>query len=120
MFICKSRPPLRLGLLACLAMAFWTPVFGETLEELEAKAEKGDAQAQSKLGGLYHIGYESIEKNPKKAFDLWQQAADQGDATAQNNLAFCYIDGIAVAKNPKKAFELWLNAAEQGDASAVE
>ena len=46
-------------------------------------------------------------------FRLLSQAANQGDAVAQNNLGYCYEKGEGVEKNLSKAIEWYKKAAEQ-------
>ena len=80
-------------------------------------AEQGDADAQFNLGWRYDCG-DGVEKNPKKAVELYRKAADQGHAGAQNNLGMCYLEGNGVEKNPEKAVELFRKAADQDEAYA--
>jgi TPR repeat protein len=49
---------------------------------------------------------------------LYSLAAEQGNASAQCNLGFCYENGTGVRKDPKEAVRLYSLSAEQGDASA--
>lgn len=44
--------------------------------------------------------------------------ANYGDACAQNNIGFCYLEGNGVAQDDKKATQWFKKAAEQGDADA--
>ena len=48
----------------------------------------------------------------------WERKAIAGDATAQNVLGNCYLNGDGVPKNEIKAFEWYQKAAEQGNAFA--
>ncbi|HIF93894.1 MAG TPA: sel1 repeat family protein [Myxococcales bacterium] len=47
-----------------------------------------------------------------------REAAEQGDADAQNNLGVMYANGYGVAENYAEAVKWYRKAAEQGDASA--
>jgi TPR repeat protein len=49
---------------------------------------------------------------------LFQEAADQGDTTAQSNLASLYVQGKGVPQDYRKAVELYQKAADQGDTTA--
>ena len=49
---------------------------------------------------------------------LYQQAAEQGNASAQLKLGFRYANGIGVEKDVEKAVELYQQAAKQGHANA--
>ena len=46
--------------------------------------------------------------------DELKRNAEQGDATAQNNLGFCYEDGRGVSKDLNEAIEWYRKAAQQG------
>ena len=50
--------------------------------------------------------------------DWFQKAADQGYASAQNNLALMYRDGLGVTQSYEKAMDWFQKAADQGYASA--
>jgi hypothetical protein len=50
--------------------------------------------------------------------ELYQKAADQEDAVAQNNLGWLYENGQGVQKDLRKAAELYQKAADQGYARA--
>src|SRR5207249_3651549 len=60
----------------------------------------------------------SVEDRRRKAAELYQKSADQGDATAQCNLGALYEYGDGVPKDLTKAAELYHQAAVQGDAAA--
>src|SRR5436305_8862756 len=49
--------------------------------------------------------------NNKKAFELYQQAANLGHAVGTNNLGYCYQKGIGTDIDEQKAFELYHKAA---------
>ena len=64
-------------------------------------------------------GYEYYNKKDyKNAFELFQKAADQGNANAQNCLGVMYRNGYGVTKDDAKAVEWYQKAANQGDATA--
>ena len=46
--------------------------------------------------------------------ELYTQAAEQGNATAQNNLGTMYDLGLGVKQDKAKAVELYTKAAHQG------
>jgi hypothetical protein len=54
------------------------------------------------------------EKNPEKAFEYYEKAANQGCAISQNALGCMYENGIGTEKNLEKAFEYCQKAADQG------
>lgn len=67
--------------------------------------------------------YEAVDKPrpPKKkesAIDRLRKAAEQGDATAQFNLGYCYCKGQGVPQDYAEAVKWYRKAAEQGEAGA--
>jgi TPR repeat protein len=54
-----------------------------------------------------------------KAAELYQRAADQGRAFAQNNLGRLYETGQGVPKDLEKATELYQRAANHGYEPAI-
>jgi TPR repeat protein len=56
----------------------------------------------------------ALTKNPAKAADLWQKAAEQGDPEACYNLALAFLKGEGVAQDKARAFDLLIEAACQG------
>jgi len=57
----------------------------DTLVKLQRAALAGDSDAQYHLAYLYENGL-GVPKDEVKALELYQQAANQGHPTAQNNL----------------------------------
>ena len=104
---------LSLFVALCLSLA----AYGQSVSELKAKAQAGDAGAQSSLGFRYHTG-QGISQNYALAVYWYRKAAEQGDAYAQANLGVCYYNGQGVAKNHTQAEYWWHKAAKQGDADA--
>ena len=62
-----------------------TTVSEDKIAKLQREAQAGDPDAQYNLAYLYENGL-GVPKNEAKALELYQQAADQGHSTAQNNL----------------------------------
>ena len=58
------------------------------------------------------------KKHYEKAFNLFRQAAEQGDAKGQYNLGVMYDKGLGVPQNYPAAFEWYTKAAEQGNINA--
>ncbi|RHZ64741.1 hypothetical protein Glove_320g194 [Diversispora epigaea] len=59
-----------------------------------------------------------VEKDTKKAFQIFYKLAAKGSLLALNPIAYCYDEGIGVEKNEEKAFELYLKSAEKGSLAA--
>ncbi|NLT49267.1 MAG: sel1 repeat family protein [Clostridiales bacterium] len=85
------------------------------LSELRIKAKQGDADAQSRLGGMYYIGI-GLPRDYAEAAKWFRMAAEQGDADAQFNLAVMYNNGLGVPEDHAEAFKWCRMAAEQGHA----
>ena len=91
-----------------------------SLDQLRALANSGDAGAQYRLGEVYDHRLDRAE-----AAKWYRLAADQGNADAQHELGLMYSLGLGVerddaeaAKWYRKAKESYRKAAEKGDAEA--
>ncbi len=87
---------------------------GSYIAWFKSQAETGNPESQFYLGR----SYEFIEKDNKQAVVYYQKAADQGYATAQTNLGWCYEKGVGVSKDEKLAVAYYQKAADQGYAYA--
>lgn len=79
-----------------------------------ARANQGNADAQFNLGGMYESGC-GVFQNDNSAFDLYTLAANQGHAMAQFYLAVMYINSEVVKKDSKKALNLLTLSANRGN-----
>ncbi|MBI4024734.1 MAG: sel1 repeat family protein [Verrucomicrobia bacterium] len=89
----------------------------QRFREVKAKAEKGDAEAQSILGTMYQNGW-GIKKNLQEAVKWYGKAAAQGNPTGQRMLGRMHEFGCGVARNDGEAIHWYRRAAEQGYPSA--
>lgn len=81
--------------------------------EYDVFAQKGDANSQNSLAGMYEHGL-GVKKNMELAFKWYEKAAFQGHATAQLNMGRMYLAGISVPRDTLQA-SYWLDlAAAQG------
>jgi len=78
-------------------------------------AEKGNADAQWRLGELCEFG-RGVERDEKRAAHWYRCAAEAGQAQAQSGLALLLEDGRGVACDEAEALRWHLAAAEQGQA----
>ena len=84
-------------------------------EEIKAKAEKGDAEAQCNLAQCYDGGISvGITNDFHEAVKWYRKAADQGHVDAQYNLGIYHAIGIGIAKDSAEAAKWFRRAAEQG------
>ncbi|KAJ1450512.1 hypothetical protein M885DRAFT_621580 [Pelagophyceae sp. CCMP2097] len=91
-----------------------TPTSAEELRWLQKHVDKGNAEAQFVLGDAYSSGATGLKQSFKRAVQLYERAAAQGHAPAQNKLGQSYTAGLGVQIDYKTA-ALWSRrAAEQG------
>jgi TonB family protein len=86
-----------------------TIVTEDRVEQLRLAADKGDAQAQKRLGDLYSGGA-GVAQDAVQAVLWYRKAAEQGDAPAQFNLALLMYGGVGTLKDFVGAYK-WFNIA---------
>lgn len=89
----------------------------ENADQLLARAQAGDADAQLSMGALYFKG-EGVARDYTEAIKWYRLAAQQGYAKAQFNLGVLYDTGLGVAQNHTEAVRWYRLAAELGLAIA--
>ena len=82
------------------------------IEDLKSKAERGDADAQLKLGDCYLNG-KSGAKDEVEAVKWFRMAADQNNFEAQHRLGICYEFGLGVPKDYFESVDWYRKAAQQ-------
>lgn len=86
------------------------------------KARAGDSEAQYTCGSIAYALRDDVagEKaaSISEALYWYTKAADQGNAKAQVNLGFMYLNGIGVEKDASKAVKLFSLASEKDNAKA--
>ena len=86
--------------------------------EMDVFAQKGSADAQNVLAGMYQQG-QGVKKDVAMALRWWEKAALQGNVLAQLSLGRLYAQGEEVERDSNQA-TFWLNmAAAQGEQDAV-
>jgi TPR repeat protein len=86
-------------------------------DAIRRRAEEGNAEAQNKLGELYHDPKSAL-KDDSQAVAWFRKAAEQGYAAAEANLANMYFEGKGVPPD-QELFVYWLRrAAEHGSAAS--
>ncbi|RHZ79873.1 hypothetical protein Glove_140g82 [Diversispora epigaea] len=104
-----------------MAFKFFSLAFNEIIDTSSSNS--------SSLMKLYNINKENctmslaymylnglgVEKDEKKAFQIYSKVADEGSFIAVNTVAYCYEFGLGVEKNEEKAFEKYLKSAERGN-----
>jgi TPR repeat protein len=131
--VIKKNPVKILGLLAvCLLFGLAmvvviarrqgtvaTPKIVENVnpDEIRAQAERGNADAQKRLGAIYARG-QGVKQDYAQAAHWYRRAADQGHAGAQAALGELYEAGQGVTRDDAEAAQWYRRAAEQGHAPA--
>jgi hypothetical protein len=91
--------------LALAVISLWPAISrGADIDELQKRAQQGDASAQYYLGDAYYYG-KGVPQDDKKAGEWFLKAAAQGHAAAQHRLALCFWNGKGVPKDPERAFK---------------
>ena len=98
-----------------LYYAFWQG--RNRIPETTKKALLGDLESQLQLANYYRWEIKS-DPNFKEAFKWYMRAAEQGDASALNNLGCMYLVGDGVEEDTEKAFKLFHKSAEIGNDSS--
>lgn len=104
--------PVLITLLAVSAMGFASarcPAAAASLDEIQAKAEAGEARAQMDLGLEYYRG-DDAPADLHSAVAWFRKAADQGYAPAEAMLAALYADGAGVPFDLRQS-TAWLRRA---------
>jgi len=89
-------------------------------EALKAGMTKGGSAKGELVLAIYELGNSfrhgwGVEKDPAAAREYYETAANLGDADAQNEVAWCYVEGFGIKKNKKKAAKFYRMAEKQGN-----
>ncbi len=87
-------------------------LFGQEINELLSRAEKGDAKAQY-LVGIYYSDGREISPDFKEAYKWYEKAAKQGMPEAQCAMGTRYFMGVGVEIDYSEAFKWHQLAANQ-------
>jgi Sel1 repeat len=91
----------------------------EEVEQLTAEAEGGDAEAQYKLGMVYHNGRgKDHPRDYDQAMKWLRMAADQGNVLAEDWVGTMYYRGEGVPQDYLEAVKWYRMAAEKGNGHA--
>ncbi|KAI9332272.1 hypothetical protein DFJ73DRAFT_963463 [Zopfochytrium polystomum] len=125
-YICKAsaddvvnlRPQNREGTIA-LPLQTLAPVFSPyriSSGRLWPRVLKPGVSEAAFLAGTLYASGDGVERDSKRAMDLYLKAANQGLAAAQHNVASLYFQGDPAGGVPRdvhRAVEYWSMAAEQ-------
>ena len=91
--------------------------YATAAKEYRPLAERGDAEAQYRIGRMYEFG--NYYPQDKAQGIAWvRKAAEQGHADAEQELGVVYATGDGVAQDDVQAVAWFRKAAEHGDATA--
>lgn len=88
------------------------------VQEVRARAEANDPQAQTTLGTLYQLGQGGLKADYKEALKWFQRAAQQGEPGAMYRLGYMYYSGQGVPQNVPEAVRWFKKSACEGFAVA--
>lgn len=84
----------------------------EKLKYLKIWAEKGEVEAQIKLGDLYANGATGLEPNGAEAVK-WYKKATERSSLAQFRLTQCYATGTGIEQNEDEAIKWYSRSVEK-------
>lgn len=87
----------------------------ESRESVEARAKKGDKDAQFDMGAFYHDGEGGTPKNFDLARQWFEKAAKQGEPRAQFNLGVMYYTAEGIKQDYAAAKEWFEKSAKTGN-----
>ncbi len=97
--------------------AYEAQSYESAIKHFRKAAEKGNAEAQFKLGNCLYQGL-GAEQDQAEAVKWFRKAAEQGLAKAQFNLGLCFYQGQGTEQDYAEAVNWFRKAAEQGLAEA--
>jgi len=89
--------------------------FAERARAYRARADQGDAKAESDLAYMYSHG-QGVPQDYDEALRWRRKAADQGYADGEVGLGYMYFYGQGVPQDYAEALRWYRKAADQGDA----
>lgn len=116
-----SGPGIRRRACALAAFAVFGLVAAQdriNVDDLKARAAKGDTAATRQLADMYYAGLGGVPQDFREAARWYKKLAKLGDARAQTSLGLMYARGYGVEKNLQLAHRYWSFAAAQNDPGA--
>jgi len=91
--------------------------YGTAEKELRPLAERGDAEAQYRIGLMYEVG-KGYPQDKTQGIAWFRKSAGQNHAAAQTELGIIYATGDGVAQDNAQAVAWFQKAAPLGNATA--
>lgn len=89
------------------------------VKRIQARAERGDANAMYNLGGYYDTGKPGLAQDQAMARVWYQRAAEKGESRGAYNLACSYRDGDGGPVDKAQAAKYFRMAGEKGHIQGV-
>jgi hypothetical protein len=89
--------------------------FAERARAYRARADQGDAKAESDLAYMYSHG-QGVPQDYAEALRWRRKSADQGYADGEDGVGYMYLYGLGVPQDYTEALRWYRKAADQGDA----
>lgn len=96
------------------------PGFDQAWTVLKPLAEAGDLMAMLQISHLFRLGVGGAERNARLARALVIEAAEQGLAEAQHQLAYNYERGVYGVIDNKQAVSWYNRAGEAGSCNSID
>ena len=95
------------------------PNFNESVRLFSRAKELGFLDAQGNLGVLYIYG-QGVPKDEQKAFALFRDGAEKGNALCMFFYAMCFEGGVGVERDRESARNWYVRAAQGGNRTALD
>ena len=86
----------------------------DALAMIQARVVKKDPEAIEFLGIKYYAGGLGLQKDVRKAVELWREAAELGSVEALYDLGVAYESGSGVQEDVARGIHFYMKAAMQG------
>lgn len=93
-------------------------LYKKAINKCNLLISQGNTEGYMRLAYMFRYG-SGVQKDEKKAFNLYLEAANRGDAEGAYNVGMFYKFGLGVEKDEYVAFKWLLKAAENGNSDAM-
>lgn len=116
----KEKPSVDINDLYALGVkALKVRNFAEAFKYLNEAAQHGHKEAILETGIFYEHGYDVVEPDLKKAFEIYQAAAQDGLPEGYFRLGYMYYCGKHVKQDYMEALKLFQKGADKGNAQSM-
>ncbi len=99
--------------------AIHSPSKAQCAGDLVSEANRGNIEAQLKVGKLFLNGEEGLKQDPKQALRWFLEAADNNSEAAYQ-AGYCFLKGLGCEKNLGEANNYLMKAVVKGHSQALE